>query len=187
MHKKEIDSMVKNFTTRFFSLLLAIAMFMTVPATAFAAESDADNGMPNGIPADAKVYVEEFDIEPGNEEDGIAPLSWESGEFEFSSYRRGKDYQFDGNYMAFEVTVTPVNNTPYRGDLDVRLFTYDKKTGFVRQAIVPANGQMHKEDWIRINNYASTPSTYYFYYYPCPWASDEPNSLHVKMVFYSWG
>lgn len=174
--------MFKKNSHRIMSLLLAVVMMMSLSATAFAAEVTPEDS--NGIPENAKVvHTETFYFDPsGEDENAIAPCSWESGSFTFALERRGADYQMDGNYMAYEVTCE-VDSGTFTGDVGIQLRTYD--FGYSLSHIrVPVNGQTVKEDWIAINPY-STPSTYYFIYTPYRNALDD-GIIKVTMVFYSW-
>lgn len=152
------------------SFVLAIALLMANMTTAFAAEPEDSTGEP-------VKHTIELNIAPGEEDDGIMPLRYDSYN---PVVLRGNTIQTDKfyvteRYMAFEAYALGTDGNVVDGEIVIKLRDYTSD-GLVADMYLPINGQSDKNDWIDGGR-----GWYYFSIY------NKSNS-HIKLnlTYYSW-
>lgn len=152
------------------SFVLAIALLMANMTTAFAAEPEDSTGEP-------VKHTIELNISPGEEDDGIMPLRYDSYNPEVLRGNTINTYQFyvEERYMAFEAYATDTDGNPFDGTVRIELRRY-VSDGLLGDMNLPTTGETFKNDWLDGGRG--------FYYFSI---SNKTNT-HIKLnlTYYSW-
>lgn len=118
-----------------------------------------------------------------NDDEGAMPRLWNQESFDFSSGNHwgGTRYFREGNYLGYEVSLTPIGTqSPDNQCVNVSLYTDDKSKRVGYGYSNTRSGGSLKADWISINN--SQP--YRFWYYSTSVSDRYP--LRVTITYYTW-
>lgn len=172
--------------TRIKAFILAIVMTIgTFGTTAFAAESSESTTVTTESKNGITSTVVEFTLDDDSAEQGIMPYLWDTDGFDYSSgsIRMGGTRTFDdGNYLGFEVSLTPIGT---QSSSNQRVYVNLYKEGALNKSLGLAyantrSSDSKKADWIPIDN----NTLYRFGYSSVGVNSQYP--VRVTVTFYTW-